>query len=186
MDTVKAYIKKFDQELAKNQYLLKLESQTGVPKVYLVSGLIVIAFIMLQFSYLALFLVNVCGFAVGAYFSLHAAKDNAGQLNGMLFFMFFSFILLIEENMYALTSLIPFYPLIKGGAIGWMVMPKYRGATFLFNSVTRNLCPALNAAIPFCSDKSAAGTKTAADSCPLSKNLSKAMNEAVNTPLKHD
>lgn len=186
MDTVKSYIKKFDQELAKSQHLVKLESQTGVPKVYLASGLVVVAFIMLQFSYLALFLVNVGGFAVGAYMSLHASKDHAGLLNGMLFFLFFSFILLIEENFYALTSLIPFYPIIKSAAIGWMVMPKYRGATFLFNNVTRNLCPALNAAIPFCSDKSAAGAKAASDSCPLSKNLSKAMNEAVNTPLKHD
>jgi hypothetical protein len=60
------------RELSKYPALNNFESQTSVPKVYVVLGLGALYFFLVFFNIAAEFLVNTVGFAIPAYYSLNA------------------------------------------------------------------------------------------------------------------
>ena len=60
------------RELSRYPALNNFESQTSVPKVYVVLGLGTLYFFLVFFNIAGEFLVNTAGFAVPAYYSLNA------------------------------------------------------------------------------------------------------------------
>jgi receptor expression-enhancing protein 5/6 len=60
------------RELSKYKVLNDMESQTSVPKVYVVLGLAALYFFLVFFNIAGEFLVNTAGFALPAYWSLQA------------------------------------------------------------------------------------------------------------------
>lgn len=60
------------RELSKYPALNNFESQTSVPKVYVVLGLGALYFFLVFFNIAGEFLVNTAGFAIPAYYSLEA------------------------------------------------------------------------------------------------------------------
>ena len=67
-----------DKELSKYPALQQFEEQSKVPKVYVVLGLGALYFFLVFFNIAGEFLVNTAGFALPAYYSLHALF-TAGQ-----------------------------------------------------------------------------------------------------------
>ena len=60
------------QQLSKYPSLNNLESQTSVPKVYVILGLAALYFFLIFFNIAGGFLVNVAGFVLPGYYSLEA------------------------------------------------------------------------------------------------------------------
>ena len=141
LQSLKTYYEKFDRELNKQPFLVKLEGQTGIAKANLVLGAVILLIVFMSFNSLALMLTNVVGIAVPAYFALHSCKEQQPLLNSMLYFMFFSALMLLENLMPGLTSIIPLYPFVKVAFLGWLCSPKHQGALFVMNNFGKNLCP---------------------------------------------
>ena len=171
LETIKVYERKFDYELSKQPILVKLEGQTKVPKTRFVLGILVLLLTILIYRSIAMLLCNVAAVTLPFLFSLHAEKVTPRLLNGMLYYAYFSMLLLIEANLPSVTGFIPFYPFFKAAFLAWLFIPKYSGATCLFNSVTKSLCPTTG----FCSKLGMADSK--------SFQLSESMRSALNTPL---
>lgn len=60
------------QQLSKYHAFNQFESQTSVPKVYIVLGLAGLYFFLIFFNIAGEFLVNLAGFAIPGYYSLEA------------------------------------------------------------------------------------------------------------------
>lgn len=61
-----------DSQLSKYGPLNQFESQTSVPKVYVILGLGALYFFLVFFNIAGGFLVNIAGFVVPGYYSLEA------------------------------------------------------------------------------------------------------------------
>lgn len=184
MDTIISYRNKLDGELSKYPTFVKLEQQTGISKVNIVFCAAGLAFLVLQFKNFALMLVNLAALGIPLFFSLHNVSEQSRLLNSMLYFAFFSILLMIERSFPFVQKTIPLYPFIKGAFTFWLFAPKYNGASFIFNNVTRSLCPQLCSSMACSMKKSVSSTKQA--SSQIAGKLSETIQMAVSTPLKDD
>lgn len=180
VQSLKTYYEKFDQELSKQSFLVKLEGQTGIAKANLVIGAAILLIVFMSFNSLALMLTNIVGLAVPAYFALHSCKEQQPVLNSMLYFMFFSALMLLENLMPGVTSVIPMYPFVKIGFLGWLCSPKHQGALFLMNHFGKNFCPGFPVEVK----RSASAVNV--PSSQFSSKLSTSLNSALLTPLNKD
>ena len=179
LESVKIYSARLDKELAKQPMLVKLENQTGVPKVQLVLGVLVFGIIFMQFNSFALFLTNVVGLAGPSFVAVKmlgagAAGGESAIVNCMFYFMIFAALMLLEYTLPSLTTIIPLYPFAKIALLGWLFSPKYCGASLLANRLVKNA----SISVP----SGAAVKKTS----PLSERLSTSMKSAMSTPLNDE
>lgn len=179
LDTLKGYSSKLDSELQKQPFLVKLQNQTGIPKVNLVIGAVILLVIFMSFNRVALLLTNVVGIVVPAYLALHYTSDAQKTANSMFYFMMFAALMLVESVLPAFMSVIPMYPFVKVAVLVWMFSPKHRGASLLMSHVAKNLCASLPAELK----KHGMNAAGKGESFPLSNKLSASMKTALSTPL---
>ena len=150
MDKIKTYVARADKELQKYPLLVRLEKQSGVSKVHLVGGAIAAVVVLLQFGSLATFIINILGLIIPAYMTLRllsladrtsghgssdtttAAANNASIRNSLLYFVIFNALVLVEFYFPLGLSWVPLYPFLKLSLLAWMFLPRWNGATRVY------------------------------------------------------
>jgi receptor expression-enhancing protein 5/6 len=120
--------------------LKELEAKTGYPKSYFF-----VAAFALAVGFLALIggfklIIDLVGFLYPAYMSFKSmdagSKDDTQWLT---YWIVFSFVAVVENTFGFLVNFIPFYNLLKIGAIVWMYHPTTRGAEMVYEQGLRPL-----------------------------------------------
>lgn len=152
MDKIKTYVARADKELQKYPLLVRLEKQSGVSKVHLVGGAIAAVVVLLQFGSLATFIINILGLIIPAYMTLRllsladrtsghghgnsdstaATANNASIRNSLLYFVIFNALVLVEFYFPLGLSWVPLYPFLKLSLLAWMFLPRWNGATRVY------------------------------------------------------
>jgi receptor expression-enhancing protein 5/6 len=101
------------------------EQQTGVSKVYVVLGLGALYFFLIFFNVAAEFLVNTIGFAIPAYYSLHAlfTAGSADDTQWLTYWVVYAFLSVFESTVSAVYWF-PFYYTFKFVLVLWMALPQ--------------------------------------------------------------
>jgi len=130
------HLSNLDKELSKYPALNNFESQTSVPKVYVVLGLGVLYFFLVFFNIAGEFLVNTAGFALPAYFSLEAlfTSGQADDTQWLVYWVVFAFLTVLESAVNA-SYWFPFYYIFKFVFVMWMALPQTSGAQVVFRSL---------------------------------------------------
>ncbi|KAH8150003.1 uncharacterized protein LAJ45_06156 [Morchella importuna] len=134
-DKAQHLVSQLDKELSKYPALNNLESQTGVPKVYVIGGLGFVYFFLIFINYGGQFLTNLAGFLIPGYYSLNALftttkVDDTQWLTYWVVFAFFN----VLESAFSVTYWLPFYFVFKFGLIMWLGLPQFSGAQVVFRS----------------------------------------------------
>jgi len=134
-DRVQGHISGLDKELGKYKFMNDFEQQTGVSKVYVVLGLAGLYFFLIFFNVAAEFLVNTVGFAIPAYYSLHAlfTAGSADDTQWLTYWVVFAFLNVFESTVNAVYWF-PFYFTFKFVLVLWMALPQTSGAQVVFRS----------------------------------------------------
>jgi len=137
-DKVHYYISQVDKELSKYPLLVKLESQTQVPKSYAVLSLGFVYVTLLFFNVFAGFLSNFVGWLIPAYFSLKALEspqtgDDVQWLTYWTVFGFFN----VLENLFNPVTWFPYYFVVKTVFIIWLILPSTKGAQLVYHKLYR-------------------------------------------------
>ncbi|KAF2666177.1 hypothetical protein BT63DRAFT_51981 [Microthyrium microscopicum] len=129
------HIGQLDKELSKYSYLNEFEKQTGVQKVYVVLGFGALYFFLIFFNVAAEFLVNTIGFALPAYYSLHAlfTAGTADDTQWLTYWVVYAFLTVFESGINAVYWF-PFYYTFKFVLVLWMALPQTSGAQIVFRS----------------------------------------------------
>ncbi|KAL1980387.1 hypothetical protein VTN96DRAFT_4203 [Rasamsonia emersonii] len=139
-DRAQHYIAQIDKELSKYPILNNLERQTSVPKVYAFLGVVGIYFFLVFFNILGQFLVNLAGFAIPGYYSLHAlfTAGTADDTQWLTYWVVYAFLAVVESAINA-PYWFPFYYIFKFILVLWMALPQFNGAQLVFHSFLQPL-----------------------------------------------
>jgi len=134
-DKAQNHISQLDKELSKYHYLNEFEKQTGVQKVYVVLALGGLYFFLIFFNVAAEFLVNTIGFAIPAYYSLHAlfTSGTSDDTQWLTYWVVYAFLNVFESGINAVYWF-PFYYTFKFILVLWMALPQTSGAQIVFRS----------------------------------------------------
>jgi len=139
-DKAQAHISQLDKELGKYKILNDFESQTSVPKVYVVLGVGALYFFLIFFNIAAEFLVNTLGFVIPAYYSLNAlfTSNSVDDTQWLTYWVVYAFLTVVESAVNAVYWF-PFYYTFKFIAILWMALPQTNGAQIVFRAALQPL-----------------------------------------------
>ncbi|WPH00711.1 Protein yop1 [Acrodontium crateriforme] len=134
------HLSQLDKELSKYAPLNQFESQTSVPKVYVVLGLAALYFFLVFFNIAGEFLVNVAGFLLPAYYSLQALFTNtkSDDTQWLTYWVVYAFLTVFESAIHAVYWF-PFYYVFKFILVLWMALPQTSGAQVVFRSLIQPL-----------------------------------------------
>lgn len=178
VDSFRSYERKFDRELSKQSLLVKLEEQTRIPKTVLVGSVALLFLLLTLFPGMSMFLVNIVAVVGPGYLAMLSVNTDQPSHNLMLYFAFFSTLLILEKALPGLFALVPMYVFIRAAVLGWMAHPKFNGAQKLYDHLLKNATASLSNGA---SAASIAAKKAAA--AKISERLSETMRNAINTPL---
>ncbi|KAI9721337.1 MAG: ER membrane protein DP1/Yop1 [Chrysothrix sp. TS-e1954] len=135
-DKAQHQISQLDKELSKYGPLNQFESQTSVPKVYVVLGLGALYFFLVFFNIAGGFLVNIAGFMVPGYYSLEAlfSVSPTDDKQWLTYWVVFAFLTVFESAVSAVYWF-PFYYTFKFVLVLWMALPQTAGAQVIFRSL---------------------------------------------------
>ena len=139
MEHIKPALDYLDDELSQFPFIKDLEKKTGVPKVYLTSGLVLVASLLLVLNFGGVLISNLIGFVYPAYASFEAletvtAVDDQLWLTYWIVFSFFSVIEVFSDS---LLGWFPFYFLLKSVFLIWCYAPQTRGASLIYQGFIR-------------------------------------------------
>jgi len=148
-DRAQHSITQLDKELSKYPVLNNLERQTSVPKVYAFLSLVGTYFFLVFFNIGGEFLVNLAGFLIPGYYSLHAlfTTGKADDTQWLTYWVVYAFLTVIESAISA-SYWFPFYYILKFVLILWMSLPQFNGAQIIFHSFVQPLFARLFAGVP--------------------------------------
>ncbi|KAK4621811.1 hypothetical protein CLAFUW4_06982 [Fulvia fulva] len=134
------HLSQLDKELSKYPALNNFESQTSVPKVYVVLGLGALYFFLVFFNIAGEFLVNTAGFAIPAYYSLEAlfSSGKSDDTQWLTYWVVYAFLTVLESAINAVYWF-PFYYVFKFILVLWMALPQTGGAQIVFRSLLQPL-----------------------------------------------
>jgi len=140
-DKAQAYVSTLDKELGKYPTINNLEKQTGVPKVYVVLGVVAFYFLFIFFNIGAPLLSNLVGFIYPAYESLKAIESTgtADDTQWLTYWVVFATFNVVEYFSGAITYWFPFYFLFKTAFVLWLALPQFKGAQYLYSTALRPL-----------------------------------------------
>ncbi|KAJ3192546.1 hypothetical protein HDU67_005426, partial [Dinochytrium kinnereticum] len=128
-----------DKELAKIPIAVQFEKTTKIPKSYAVGGVGAVLVLLIFFNFWGNFLTTLIGFVWPAYMSFKAIestnKDDDRQW--LTYWCVFGFLNVLEFFSDILLYWIPFYYVFKAGLIVYLILPQFKGATVIYNTVLR-------------------------------------------------
>lgn len=133
VDGVDKYLKKPGPV---NDYASKIESMTGVKRIYIAQGVFGLFSLYMVFGYFAQLVCNLVGFVYPAYKSIaaletHQTDDDVKWLTYWVVFALFS---LFDFFSGWLLSWFPFYWLAKVVFLVWCFSPVNNGAVYLYRN----------------------------------------------------
>ncbi|XP_054738529.1 receptor expression-enhancing protein 5 isoform X1 [Anastrepha obliqua] len=117
-----------------------VEAKTNVPRLYLFLGASAFCALYLIFGYGAQLLCNTIGVAYPAYISIHAIESSTklDDTRWLIYWVTYAMLSLIEYFSGFLTSVIPFYWLLKCAFLIWCMLPiEKNGSYVIYQSVVR-------------------------------------------------
>ncbi|XP_067631499.1 receptor expression-enhancing protein 5 isoform X1 [Eurosta solidaginis] len=117
-----------------------VEAKTNVPRLYLFLGAAGFCALYLIFGYGAQLLCNTIGVAYPAYISIHAIESSTklDDTRWLIYWVTYAILSLIEYFSGFLTSVIPFYWLLKASFLVWCMLPMERNGSFvIYQSIVR-------------------------------------------------
>lgn len=121
-------------------YMSLIEKSTGIKRIYIGKGLLVIALLYMIFGYFAALICNFVGFIYPAYVSLKALEspnkeDDTRWLTYWVVYAFFSVIEFFSDFIF---SWFPFYWLAKVIFLIWCYSPiENNGTSYIYTKVIR-------------------------------------------------
>uniref|UniRef100_A0A1L8EHN0 Receptor expression-enhancing protein n=1 Tax=Haematobia irritans TaxID=7368 RepID=A0A1L8EHN0_HAEIR len=117
-----------------------VEEKTNIPKFYLFLGAAAFCALYLIFGYGAQLLCNIIGVVYPAYVSIHAIESSTklDDTKWLTYWVTYGMMSIIEYFSVILTSIIPFYWLIKCGFLIWCMLPtEQNGSYVIYNRILR-------------------------------------------------
>ncbi|OQR96400.1 hypothetical protein ACHHYP_15842 [Achlya hypogyna] len=135
MEHVQAQLEKAKAELNKYPILVQLEEQTGVDKVYLTAGGVVLLLLVVLVGFGAGLLCNLVGFVYPAYASFKAieSESKTDDVQWLTYWVVYCCFEIVEVFVDYLLFWVPFYYAFKLGFLVWLFLPSTQGATFIFS-----------------------------------------------------
>ncbi|KAI9337906.1 TB2/DP1, HVA22 family-domain-containing protein [Zopfochytrium polystomum] len=118
---------------------VEVEKRTNVPKTYIAGGVGFVLFVLVFFNVWGDLLTDLLGFAWPAYQSFKAIEstDKNDDRQWLTYWTVFGFLNILEFFSDVILYWIPFYFIIKAGIILYLILPQFKGATVLYNTVVR-------------------------------------------------
>lgn len=116
------------------------EQKTNVPRVYIFIGCAAFCALYLVFGYGAQLLCNIIGVVYPAYISIHAIESSTklDDTKWLTYWVTYGIMSIIEFFSGVLTSVIPFYWLLKCIFLVWCMLPiEQNGSFVIYNRVIR-------------------------------------------------
>ncbi|XP_017133055.1 receptor expression-enhancing protein 5 isoform X2 [Drosophila elegans] len=116
------------------------QRKVRVPLVYLGIGAAGFCALYLIFGYGAQLLCNIIGVLYPAYISIHAIESSTKQddTKWLIYWVTFGIFTVIEFFSGLLTSIIPFYWLLKCAFLIWCMLPtEQNGSTIIYHKLVR-------------------------------------------------
>eukprot|EP00158_Paraphelidium_tribonemae_P008531 Partr_v1_DN28605_c0_g2_i5_m50258 putative receptor accessory protein len=136
MDKILNYFDQLDSELAKYPVLVNIDKQAGHPKAksFAVLAVAFVYTLLIFFNVAGSLLTNLLGFLYPAYASFKAIESAAKEddTQWLTYWTVFGFMNTLEYFSDILLYWLPFYFLIKAGAILYMILPQFKGAEVLY------------------------------------------------------
>jgi len=140
-DRIQGYVSQADKELSKYKVLNDLERQLGLPKVYVLGGIVAIYFLLIFLNYGGELLSNLLAFGIPAYFSLRALEtaQTADDKQWLTYWVVFGFFSVVEYWSGTIIYWLPFYWLFKTIFVLWLALPQFGGASYLYDTLIHPL-----------------------------------------------
>jgi len=135
----KHYHDHLDRELSKNAVLRDFEAKTKVPKVPIVLASAFIFFILIFFNLGGELITDLVAWAYPAYASFKVLESPGlkDATQWLTYWTLFGFIKVLEFFLDTLLYWIPLWFVIKTVFLFWLILPQYRGAEVIHNTVLR-------------------------------------------------
>ena len=117
-----------------------VEAKTTVPRIYLFIGSAAFCALYLIFGFGAQLLCNVIGVVYPAYVSIHAIESSSklDDTKWLTYWVTFGILSIIEFFSGILTSVIPFYWLLKCAFLIWCMLPMEKNGSYvIYHRVVR-------------------------------------------------
>jgi len=145
----RSFLDKCKADLDKVPALQKAEESTGVDKLYLVTGAVVLFMFILYSGFGAGFLVNLMGFVYPAYQSFRAIEspDTKDDTQWLVYWVVYSAFSIVETFSDVVLAWIPFYFSFKIAFLFYCFMPQTEGAKVLYDNFLRDFLKKQESAI---------------------------------------